>query len=151
MVAFGDAGCAAMPAGAALWAAAASATATAGKMEGMFSGRGLGLGCCGGPAVTWRPGGQIRSAALGERGAGLQSAPSRFDWAGLLQCLRLCGLVSAGENSSCGLDTGVGGVRPGVLGVYMCGVCVRITARGGCAVGRGLFTAGVWVAWCGGS
>ena len=36
--------------------AAASAAATAGRMEGMSSGCRLGAGSCGGPVVTWRPG-----------------------------------------------------------------------------------------------
>ena len=44
VVVLGDVDCATMRAGAALWAAAAFAAATAGRMEGMFSGRGLGAG-----------------------------------------------------------------------------------------------------------
>ena len=56
MVVFGDVGCSAMRAGAALWAAAASAAATAGRMEGMSSGCGWEEGGWGGPAVSWRPG-----------------------------------------------------------------------------------------------
>ena len=51
-----DAGRAVMRAG--LWAAA-SAAATAGRMEGMSSGCRLGAGGWGGPVVTWRPGGPI--------------------------------------------------------------------------------------------
>ena len=43
-IVFGDVGCAAMRAGAPLRAAAASAAATAGRMEGMSSGPGLGAG-----------------------------------------------------------------------------------------------------------
>ena len=66
VVVLGDAGCAAMRAGEALWA-------TGGRMEGMSSGRRLGAGGWGGPAVTWRTGGAIRSAAVGGevRGCGL--------------------------------------------------------------------------------
>ena len=48
-----DAGRAVMRAG--LWAAA-SAAATAGRMEGMSSGCMFGTGGWGGPVVTWRPG-----------------------------------------------------------------------------------------------
>ena len=38
---------------------AASAAATAGRLEGMSSGCRLGAGGWGGPVVTWRPGGPI--------------------------------------------------------------------------------------------
>ena len=60
-----DAGWAVMRAG--LWGAA-SAAATAVRMEGMSSGCRLGAGGRGGPVVTWRPGGPIWSAAAGEGG-----------------------------------------------------------------------------------
>ena len=129
----GDAGCAVMRPGVGLWAAAASAAATAGRMEGMSSGRGSGAGGCGGPAVTWRPGGAIRSAAVGEGGAGLRSPPSGLGWAGLLQCMRVCGLVSAGGNSLRGLHSGAGGVGSGVPGVCagrVCGVLGEQVCRG---------------------
>ena len=59
VVVLGDAGCADMLAGAALQAALASASATAGRMECISSGRGLGAGGCMGPAATWRPGGRF--------------------------------------------------------------------------------------------
>ena len=64
------AGWAVMRAG--LWTAA-SAAATAGRMEGMSSGCRLEAGGWGGPVVTWRPGGPIWSAAAGReaRGCGL--------------------------------------------------------------------------------
>ena len=88
-----------------LWAAASSA-ATAGRMEGMSSGCRLGTGGWGGPAVTWRPGGPIWSAAVGKGGAGLRSPPSGLGCAGVLQCVRLCGLASAGGNSTRGLHSG---------------------------------------------
>ena len=101
-----DAGWAVMRAG--LWAAA-SAAATAGRMEGMSSGCRLGVGGWGGPVVTWRPGGPIWSAAAGEGGAGLWPSPSGLGWARVLQCARSCGLVSAGGDSSCGLYSGAGG------------------------------------------
>ena len=51
VVVLGDAGCAVMRTVAGLWAAA-SAAATAGRMEGMSSGCRLRVGGSGGPAVT---------------------------------------------------------------------------------------------------
>ena len=131
-----DAGWAVMRAG--LWAAA-SAAATARRMEGMSSGCRLGAGGGGGPVVTWRPGGPIWSAAAGEGGTGLWSSPSGLGWAGVLQCLRLCGLASAGGNSSHGLHSGAGGVGLGLLG------CVRGAWAGhwGGWACRGLLSAGV--------
>ena len=90
----GDAACAVMRVVAGLWAAA-SAAATAGRMEGMSSGCGSAVGGWGGPAVTWRPGGRIWSAAVGEGGAGLWSSPSKLRCARVLQCVRSCGLASA--------------------------------------------------------
>ena len=129
VVVLGDAGCAVMRAVAGLWAAAFAA-ATAGRMEGMSSGCRLGLGGWGGLAVTWRPGGLIWSAAVGEGGAGLRSFPSGLGLAGVLQCVRLCGLASAARNSSRGLHSGAGG---GVgLGFLQC-------ARGA--------GAGHWAGW----
>ena len=134
-----DAGCAVMRAG--LWAAA-SAAATAGRMEGISSGCRLGAGGWGGLVVTWRPGGPIWSAAAGEGGAGLWSSPSGLGWAGILQCVRLCGLASAGGNSSLGLHSGAGGGGPGSCGVCAGGVCGPL---GGVGVprGAGLLSAGV--------
>ena len=70
-----NAGWAVMRAVSGLWAAA-SAAATAGRMEGMSSGCRLGAGGPGGPVVTWQPGGPIWSAAAGEGGAGLWPSPS---------------------------------------------------------------------------
>ena len=71
VVVLGDAGCAVMRAVAGLWAAA-SAAATAVRMEGMSSGCRLGVGGWGGPAVTWQPGGPIWLAAVGEGGVAIQ-------------------------------------------------------------------------------
>ena len=125
VVVLGDAGCAVMLAVAGLWAAA-SAAATAGRMEGMSSGRRFGVGgwaVAGAPAVTWRPGGPIWSAAVGEGGARLWPSPSGLGLAGVLQCVRLCGLASAGGNSSPGLHSGAGGGGPGFSGVCAGGVC----------------------------
>ena len=98
---------------------AASAAATAGRMEGMSSGCRLGAGGWGGPVVTWRPGGPIWSAAAGEGGAALTPSPSGLGWFRVLQCARLCGLASAGGNGERGLHSGAGGVGLGLLG------CVR--------------------------
>ena len=135
-------GCAAMRGGVALWAAAASAAATAGRMEGISWGCGSGAGAWRGPAATWRPGGPMWSAAMGGGGARLRSPPSGFGWAGLLQCVRVCASGSAGKNSSRGLHLGAGGVGPGVSGVFAGGVCRSL---GGVTVpwGVGLFGAGV--------
>ena len=134
-----DAGWAVMRAG--LWAAA-SAAATAGRMKGMSSGCRLEAGGWGGPVVTWRPGGPIWLAAAGEGGAGLWPSPSGLGWAGVLQCVRLCGLASAGGNSSRGLPSGAGGGGPGSSGVCAGGVGGPL---GGMGVprGAGLLSAGV--------
>ena len=135
-----DAGWAVMLAG--LWAAA-SAGATAGRIKGMSSGCRLGAGGRGGPVVTWRPGVPIWSAAAGEGGAGLWPSPSRLGWAGVLQCVRLCGLASAGGNSSRGLHSGAGGVGPWSSLVCAGGVDGPL---GGVGVprGAGLFSSGVY-------
>ena len=109
-----DAGWAVMRAG---LRAAASAAATAGRMEGMSPGCRLGAGGWGGPVVTWRPGGPIWSAAAGKGGAELRPSLSGLGWARVLQCARSCVLVSAGGNSSRGLHSGPGGgVGLGPLG-----------------------------------
>ena len=122
--------------------AAASAAATAGRMEGMSSGCRLGAGGWGGPVVTWWPGGPILSAAAGEGGAGLWPSPSGLGWARVLQCARLCGLASAGGNSSRGLHSGAGGVGPGSSGVCAGGVGLPLAGLG-VQRGAGLLSAGV--------
>ena len=134
-----DAGWAVMRAG--LWAAA-SAAATAGRMEGMSSGCRLGAGGWGGPVLTRRPGGPIWSAAAGEQGAWLWPSPSGLGWAGVLQCVRLCGLASAGGNSSRGLHSGAGGGGPGSSGVCGGGVGGPL-GMVGVPRGAGLLSAGV--------
>ena len=92
--------------------------------------------------MTWRPGGPIWSAAAGEGGAGLWPSPSGLGWAGVLQCVRLCGLASAGGNSSRGLHSGAGGGGPRSPGVCAGGVGGQL---GGVGVprGAGLLSAGV--------
>ena len=102
----------------------------------MSSGCRLGAGGWGSPVVTWRPGGPIWSAAAGEGGAGLWPSPSGLGWAGVLQCVRLCGLASAGGISSRGLHSGAGGGGAWFFwGV--CGGRGRATGWGGRAAGRG--------------
>ena len=142
-----DAGWAVMRAG--LWAAA-SAAATAGRMEGMSSGCRLEAGGWGGPVVTWRPGGPIWSAAAGEGGAGLWPSPSRLGWARVLQCARSCGLASArGEQFAWAAFRGRGGWAWVLWGV--CGGRGRATGWGGRAAGRGApLGRCVWVVECGG-
>ena len=142
-----DAGWAVMRAG---LRAGAFAAATARRMEGMSSGCRLGAGGWGGPVVTWRPGGPIWSAAAGEGGAGLWPSLSGLGWARVLQCARLCGLASAGRNSSLGLHSGAG---EGWALVFwgVCGGRGRATGWGGHAAGRGAPLGGcVWVVECGG-
>ena len=142
-----DAGWAVMRAG---LRAAASAAATAGRMEGMSSGCRLGAGGWGGLVVTWRPGGPIWSAAAGEGGAVPWPSPSGLGWARVLQCARLCGLASAGGNSSRGLPSGAGEGGPGSSGVCA-GGRGRANGWGGRAAGRGAPLGGcVWVVECGG-
>ena len=123
MVVLEDVGCAAMRAGAALWAAATSAAATAGRMEGMSSGCRLRAGGWRGPSVTWRCCRPFLSAAVGGGGAGLRSPPSGLGWACLRECVTACASVSAGCNSSRGLHLGAGGFGPGVSGMLAGGVC----------------------------
>ena len=122
--------------------AAASAAATAGRMEGISSGCRFGAGGWGGPVVIWRAGGPIWSAAAGEGGAGLWPSPSGLGWARVLQRARLCGLASAGGNSSRGLHSGAGGGGPGSSGVCAGGMGGPL---GGLGVpqGAGLLSAGV--------
>ena len=100
--------------------------------------------------MTWRAGGPIRSAAVGRGGAGLRSPPSWFGWAGLLQCVRACGLASAGGNSLRGLHSGAKGVGSAVLAVCVGGVCGSLGGVG-CALGReALRGRPVWIGGCGG-
>ena len=144
----GDAICTAMRAGAALRATAASAAATAGRMEGISSGFGLRAGSWRGPTATWRPAGPIQLAAVRGRGVGLRFLPSGFGRAGLLQCGRACASACAGKNSSRGLHLGVGGPGSVVAGLCVGGVCGSPVGVG---VGHGAPRGGcVWVAGCGG-
>ena len=141
-----DAGWAVMRAG--LWVAA-SAAATAGRMEGMSSGCTLGAGGWGGPVLTWRPGGSIWSAAAGEGGAGLWPSSSGLGSDGVLQCVRLCGLVCGGEQFAWAAFRGGGGWAWVFWGVR--GGRVRDTGWGGRAAGRGAPLGGcVRVVECGG-
>ena len=134
-----DAGWVVMRAG--LWAAA-SAAAMAGRMEGMSSGCRSGACGWGGPVVTWQPGWPIWLAAAGEGGAGLWPSPFGLGCTVVLQCVRLCGLASAGGDSSRGLHSGAAGGGPGSSGVCAGGVCWPL---GGVGVPRaaGLLSTGV--------
>ena len=153
-----DAGWAVMRAG---LRAAASAAATAGRMEGMSSRCRLGAGGWGGPVVTWRPGGPIWSAAAGEGGAGLWPSPSGLGWVRVLQCVRWCGLESAGHSGAGGggpgsswvCAGGVGGPLGGMgvprgAGLLSAGVCGLSSVGGGEGCPAGGCVAGV--CWCSG-
>ena len=72
----------------------------------------------------------------------LRSPPSGLGSAGVLQSVRLCGLASAGENSSRGQHSGAGGGGSGFPGVCAGGVCGPL---GGVGVpwGVGLLAVGV--------
>ena len=163
LMVLGDVGCAAMQAGAVLWAAAASAAATAGRMEGISSGCGLEAGGWRGQAATWQPGGPIRSAVVGGGGMGLRSQPSGFGWAGLLpmcEGVRVCvrGQEQFAWAAFGGREVGpwVSGVRagracgslggPGVpwgVGLFAVGVCGLPGLWGGEGRSAGGFVAGV--------
>ena len=115
----------------------------------MSSGCRSGLGGSGGPALTWRPSGPIWSATVGEGGAGLWSPPSGLGWAGVLQCVRPCGLASAGGPLRAGCIQGPWGGGWLFWGVR--GGRVLATGRGGRASGRGAPLSGcVRVVECGG-
>ena len=111
-----DAGRAVMRAG---LRAAASAAATAGRMESMSSGCRFGAGGWGGPVVTWWPGGPIWSAAAGEGGA--SCGLLLLGLAGPWSCnVRGCvGRRPRGGTVRVGCIQGPGGVGLGLLG------CVR--------------------------
>ena len=133
-----EAGWAVMRAG--LWAAA-SAAATAGRMEGMSSGCRLGAGGWGGPVVTWRPGGPIWSAAAGEGGAGL--------WPGSCNVRGRVGWRPRGGTVRVGCIQGPGGVGLGPLGCVWGAWAGH--GWGGRPAGRGAPLGGcVWVVECGG-
>ena len=121
VVVLGDAGCAVMRAGAGLWAAAASAAATAGGWRACPWAADWGR-VAGGASRDMAARRTIWSSAVGEGGAGLRSPRSRLGWVGVLQCVRVCGLVSTGGNSTRGLPSRAGGGRPWVL-VRAGGVC----------------------------
>ena len=111
-----DAGWAVMRAG--LWAAA-SAAATAGRMESMSSACRLGAGGWGGPG---RDLAARRADLVGSGGGGRRGAVAFSFWAWLGRGPAMCGLASAGGNSSRGLHAGAGGGGPGSSGVCAGGV-----------------------------
>ena len=142
VVVLGDAGCAVMRAVAGSWAAA-SAAATAGRMEGMSLGCGLGVGGWGGPAVTWRRGGLIWSAAV--RGGRYGAVAFSF-WAWLGQGPAMCEAVWVGVRGGEQFARAAFGGGPGFSGVCARGVCGPL---GGVGVpgGMGLPSVGVCGLW----
>ena len=126
-----DAGWALMRAG--LWAAA-SAAATAGRMEGMSSGCRLGAGGWGGPVVTWRP---WRADLVGSGGGGRRGAVAFSFWARLGPGPAMCEVlwvgVRGGEQFAWAAFRGRGG-GPGSSGVCVGGVGGPL---GGVGVPRG--------------
>ena len=135
VVVFGDAGCAVMQAVAGL-GAAASAAATAGRMEGMSSGCRLGLGGWGGPAVTWRPGGPIW---FGSGGGGRRGAVAFSFWAWLGRGPAMCEAVGVGVRGGEQYARAAFGSRGGWAWVLWGGrgACVGATGPAGRAAGRG--------------
>ena len=71
-----DAGGAVLRVGEALRAAVAFAAATAGRMEAISWGCGVGVGGCSGPVAFWQSGGPMGPAAVCGGGVGLRSPPS---------------------------------------------------------------------------
>ena len=143
VVVLGDAGCAAMRAAEALRAAAASPVATAGRMEGMSSGRGI--RACGwtGPAATWRPCGPIWLAAVCGGGVGLRSPSSGPAALGSCNAReRARQRPRGGGDSSRRLHSGSGRVGSGVSGLCAGGVC-GLLGRVGVPWGVQLFAAAV--------
>ena len=137
VVVLGDAGCAAIRAGAALRASAVSAAATAWRMEAHSSG-------WRGRAMIQQMGGEMWSAAVCGGDVGLGFPPSGFSWAGLLQFRKIC---RGGKQFAWAAFGRRGGQA------WSCGaVCegrVWVIWRGWCAVGRGALRGGcVWVARC---
>ena len=131
VVVLGDVGCAVMRAVAGLWAAA-SAAATAGRMEGMSS------GCRFGDGWLVGPGGDLaarRADLVGSAGGGRRGAVAFFFWAWLGRGRAMCDAfwvrVRGGEQfARSWVFWGVRGGR------------VRATGQGGRAAGRGAPLAG---------
>ena len=160
-----DAGRAVMRAG--LWAAA-SAAATAGRMEGMSSGCRLGAGGWRGPVVTWRPGGPAGRCGRQRRGREARGCGLLLlGLAGPGSC-NVSGFVGwrpRGGTVRVGCIQGPGGVGPGPLGCLpgaWAGHWVRWACRrargssrrlcAGCRVWglvRGVRRVGVWRACAG--
>ena len=89
MMVLGDAGGAAMRAGAVLRVAPASSAAAAERMQAISSGCGFVAGRCKGPAGIRQPGGPTWSAAVCWGAVGLWTLPVGLGWAGLLQFARV--------------------------------------------------------------
>ena len=157
-----DAGWAVMRAG--LWAAA-SAAATAGRMQGMSPGCRLGAGGWGGPVCDLVA---RRANLVGSGGGGRRGAVAFSFWAWLGRGPAMCEVfwvASVGGNSSRGLHSGAGGVGLDLLGCVRgawAGHCVGWACRGargssrrvcvGCRVWgvvRGVRRVAVWRACAG--
>ena len=120
-------------AGAALRAAAVSAAATAGRMEGISSGWRLGAGGCNALAATQQPGGPIRSAAvLGEAwGCGL-----RLPGSAGLGCCNVGGRACQRPRGETVRPSSIRASGGSGLGL---GGRVWVISRAGCAVGLFFF------------
>ena len=149
VVVLGDVGCAAMLAGAALRAAAASSAVTVGRMKCMSSGRSLGAGGLGGPGreLAARRVGLVGSGGQGRRGAAVSAFWARLGWAPAMR-EGVWVVVCGGEQFAWAAFGGWGGWAWGFGRVF--GGRVRVTGRGECAVGRGApRDRCVWVSGCG--
>ena len=142
VVVLGDARCAAMRAGVVLRVAAASAAATAGRIEALSTGCGLGAGGCKGRVAIWRLWRPTWTAAVCGGGVGLQLAPTGYGRAGLLQFARVCAPIPGGGGDSLhGLHSGAAGDGPRPTGRRLVCVCGSLGAPG-VSSGVGLFVLG---------
>ena len=148
LVVLRDVGCAAMPAGAALWAAAASPAATAGRMEGISLGCGTGGECLEGPGpdLAVRRADPVGSGGRGLRGAAGSAFGIQLGCdSAMLEGVRFG--VRGGKQFAWAAFGGQGGWAWGFEGV--CGGRVWFTGRVGCGLRRGALRGGcVWVAGC---
>ena len=149
VVFLGDVGCAAMRAVAALWAATASAAATAGRMEGMSSGCGFGGGWLEGPRrdLAARRADPVGSGGQRRQGAAVSPFRARLGWAPAMREGVRFGVRGGGQFAWAAFG-GRGDWARGFRGV--CGGHVRVPGQGGRAMGRGAPRGGcVWVAGSG--
>ena len=169
VVALGDAGCAVIRAVAGLWVAAASAAATAGRTEGMSSGRRLGTCGLGGPGRNL---GAQRADLAGSSGRGRRRAAVFAFWARRGQGFAMGEVVRVGVRGRKQFAWAAFGGRGGWAwgSGAVCGGRMRVTGRewvccgalgllrwvyAGCrvsGVARGVRQEGPWRArvWAGG-